>query len=683
MKEINIFKFKNTGLFSEAAQTFLSTGKYTDATPGTPSYKHFWDEEKRRCLEGHLIGNTKITGRHYFYLNYCPIKKVQFDQNGRATKTVAGFSFPDFRDADYEFFWLKEIARWGMDEKEFNKLNLRSKPSTLQGYKHLILAKARRKGYSYKNASLAIYEYSFLPKSVTLILASDKKYLIIGDAIMTMVRNYADFLNEHTAFKKNKLIDTKDHIKSGFIEDNIQKGYKSEILAISLKDNPDGARGKDASLIIFEEAGTFPRLEDSYNTTRPSVTAGSFTTGQIIVFGTGGDMEGSTIDFEKMYNDPELFDFVGFENIWDNEGSVKNCGWFHPAYMNTEGFTDKDGNSDIEGAIGHYNKIREFKKKNSKDKTAYTQEIIEFPFTPKEVFSIKTGSIFPVAELMQQLNHIEVNANVDSIGIRGYLTTEVDGKIKFNKDDGLKEVDYPIKSGADTEGCVVIYEKPTDNPPFGLYIAGLDPYAQDVTQSSNSLGSFFIYKRSMVGQSTGDRIVAEYTGRPQSIKEYNEVVRKLLLHYNATCLHENQINNIVEYFTNKNCLYLLADTPTCLKSTVNTTVRRGKGQHMTKDIKLELEVYVRDWLNELNSEGIPNLKFIYSKPLLNELIRYNSEGNFDRVISLMMCILYKIQLTKIIVDARKEKKVDPFFERMENKMKTQVNRLFKNNNFGY
>lgn len=656
--------FKDTILFSPAATIFLKTGSYTQYTKGTPAFKIFWDEEKKRCLEGYTVNNITITGRHYFYLNYCPIKKVFLDSKGKATKTVTQTQFPDFYDADYEFYWLKDIARNGISEEDLKKLHLISEPLDLGGDKNLILAKARRKGYSYKNASLALYEYTFMPNSLTLILASDKKYLFGGRATMNMIKIMSDFINDNSpAFKRSRLTSTKDNLKSGFVEDDIEKGYLSEILGISMRDDSDKARGKDCSLIIFEEAGTFDNLEDTYNSTRPSITAGSYVTGQMIIFGTGGDMTGSTIDFEKLFNDPKTFDLLRFNNIWDYEDTNRECGWFHPAYMNTDGFIDKEGNSDIEHAIDYYLKIRADLKKNSKDKIALTQHMIEFPFTPKEVFSIKTGSILPIGELLEQLNYIQGNPDVDNIGIRGYLTTESTGSIKFNIDSSLTEVPYPIKTGIDTEGCVVIYEQPVANPPYGLYIAGLDPYAQDKTQTSSSLGSILIYKRSSINEGTGDRIVAEYTGRASTIKEFNETVRKLLLFYNAVCLYENQINNIKEYFENKNCLYLLADTPTCLKSTSNTSVRRGKGQHMTKDIKLEVEVYLRDWLMELNSEGVPNLKFIYSKGMLNELIRYNSEDNFDRVISLMMCIIYKLQLTKIIVDGRKEKKVDPFFEK--------------------
>ncbi|MEF2630508.1 hypothetical protein [Megamonas funiformis] len=40
----------------------------------------------------------------------------------------------------------------------------------------------------------------------------------------------------------------------------VEMGYKSEIIGVTLKDNPDIVRGKAGKLIIFEEAGSFPEL---------------------------------------------------------------------------------------------------------------------------------------------------------------------------------------------------------------------------------------------------------------------------------------------------------------------------------------------------------------------------------------------------------------------------------------
>lgn len=655
-------RFKNTILFSEEAQKFIRTGKYTEATEGSPAYVEYWNEQKRRCKEGYTVGKTTITGRHYYYLNFSPIKKVTFDAKGRATKTSSGWQFGDFWDGDYDFFWIKDIARDGITKEELDKLGLFCEPVDYEeGGKHIVLGKARRKGYSFKNASLASYEYTFEPNSTTLLLAFDKKYLL-GDAIMDKTLDILDFLMEHTGFGKNRLVDKKEHVQAGYIEDGIKKGSKSQILAISLQDNPEGAAGKSASLIIMEEAGTFANLEDALAAIKPCVEAGIYTTGQIIIFGTGGNMEGATIDFQKIFYDPSSYKILGFRNKWDIQEANKVVGAFHPAYLNCEGYMDSDGNSDIKGALDYYNKIREKLKETAKDKKTFTGQIIAYPFTPKEVFSVRSNSVLPIGEIMQQLAWVENNPNIDNRGTRGYLSTDEAGKIVFNKDNNLHEVPFPMKKDADFEGCLTIYEQPPEGDiPYGLYIAGLDPYAQDKSTYSDSLGSIMIYKRTSISDTTGDRLVAEYTARPTSIKEYNENIRKLLLFYNAVCLYENMQNNIKEYFENKNCVYLLADTPTCLRATINSQVRRGKGIHMTKDIKNELELYLRDWLLETNSEGVPNIKFVYSLSLLNELLYYNETGNFDRVIALMMCILYKIQLTKIAVDGKKEKELDPFF----------------------
>ena len=37
---------------------------------------------------------------------------------------------------------------------------------------------------------------------------------------------------------------------------------------------------------------------------------------------------------------------------------------------------------------------------------------------------------------------------------------------------------FPLKNSDLKEAPVVIYEFPVDNPPYGLYVAGVDPYRQ-------------------------------------------------------------------------------------------------------------------------------------------------------------------------------------------------------------
>jgi len=194
----------------------------------------------------------------------------------------------------------------------------------------------------------------------------------------------------------------------------------------------------------------------------------------------------------------------------------------------------------------------------------------------------------------------------------------------------------------------------------------------DEAVNSSSLGSLIILKRATVGSGNHDKIVAEYTARPDSAKKYYEQARRLLIYYGALCLYENEKMGIKTYFEQKHSLYLLAYTPTILKSNQSSKVSRVYGQNMTKNIKkdgtttgvkAELEVFLRDWLQEEVGEGKMNLHFIYSKPIIKELISYNDVGNYDRVIALMLAVAQREQMFNVAIEKKEEIERDPFFSR--------------------
>ena len=125
--------------------------------------------------------------------------------------------------------------------------------------------------------------------------------------------------------------------------------------------------------------------------------------------------------------------------------------------------------------------------------------------------------------------------------------------------DKLPISKFPLQADDDKEGCIQIFEQPyTDKPVYGMYIAGIDPYDDDQS-STDSLGSIFIM------HSLTSRIVAEYTGRPQTAKEFFEICRKLMVYYNAVGNYENNKKGLFAYFEQRNCLHLLCNTPKILK----------------------------------------------------------------------------------------------------------------------
>jgi hypothetical protein len=663
----------NSDVFREEAISFLKNGYYCSDPLGSPSYDAYWEEQWNRCVKGYTVAGATITGKHYFYLNFCPIKRTLIDENEKqvsknrvARKTI---SFPDFWDGDYEYYHILDIAGKGCTEEFYKSLLLDTKLTYFDGGKHILVGKARRKGFSYKNGSVAAHQYTFERNSLALICAYNKKYLY-PKGTMTMAESYCNFINEHTAFAKRRLINKQDHIKAGYVEKyngvEVEKGFKSEILALTFKDNPDAARGKDGGLVLLEEVGDWLDFKSAYAAILPCVQDGDLVTGQLIGFGTGGDSLGSTADFLEMYNNPEPYNFLPFINIWDDNAIEKTCGYFFPVNQNMIGFIDKQGNSDKEGAKARELKERARISSTAKDKNTLTKYITEFPFNGREAFSISSGNVYPTLDLIKQLGFLESSKDGDVKGSYGKL--EFEGtRVKFIIDESLRPADFPVKESDKAEGCVVIWEHPVDNNQWGLYIAGNDPYDQDKAANSMSLGSTFIMKRAMPGYDNHDKIVAEYTGRPSSAKEYYEQARRLLIYYNALCLYENEKKGIFFHFEQQRSLNLLAFTPTMLKGNANSNVSRVYGQHMTKGIKEELEILARDWLNEQVGEGRTNLQNILSKPLLKELIAYNPiSGNYDRHIAFLMVIVQAMQMHRTIVDANKKKTVDPFWTRKHN-----------------
>lgn len=167
-----------------------------------------------------------------------------------------------------------------------------------------------------------------------------------------------------------------------------------------------------------------------------------------------------------------------------------------------------------------------------------------------------------------------------------------------------------------------------------------DPYQQDQASSSVSVGSTFIYKRIIGLDKTYDVIVAEYTGRPLKSDDYFDMTRKLLVYYNAKCLYENNIPTMKAYFEQKQCLHLLAKQPNILKDILEVSgVERGYGVHMTQKVKMYLVDTISNWINTERGDGIYNIHHVYSMELLKELLNYNFEDNFDRVIAFGMCLL--------------------------------------------
>jgi hypothetical protein len=676
--------FVNTAEFCRAGQFYRKHGVYTKASPkwDKREFKQFWDIEEDRCINGYSVGGVRITGDHYAYLNYREIKltkdkedklkgeKVVKDLHYSATKEE---QFPDFWDGDYYYYHAVEASRnYGL---------------------HLCVGKSRRKGYSYKNSTITGNRYNFIEKSVSLVGAYLTDYLY-PEGTMKMTVSYLDFLNKHTDWNKRRLYSSMDFVESGFkIKGKPEKyGFQSKVTTASFKDNPGAARGKDATLILLEEAGRFPNLLASYKATYDTCADGKYTTGQIIIFGTGGGSEDQWEDFEELFYNPLSHGLLPFVNVWDEDADDEVCGFFHPDMMNLKGFIDKEGNSEKQAAKNYEDSIQAQLAKESNDPSAIDQRAMEHPNSPSQAFKRSVQSVLPITQISNRIKLLKYDSRLQHIGREGKLIVNEKGYPELVTNEELKREgheyhhpinEFPLKHIKDIHGCIVEWYAPFmvgDSVPAGLNVIWHDPYATDKDLEhitfKESLGAAYVFEKSnKYTQTKGIRLAASWVGRPMRMDDYNEQLFLLAKRYNAKIFFENDRGDVVGYAKRHKLMEYLEGEPDILWSKdLQGKTGRNYGMHMNDLRKSTALIYLRDLLtlklgrNWDSGEEKTFLDYIYDIALLEELRKFKKKGNFDRTSALLVGMFnMKEDETKELIINELERKVlgTPvgFFER--------------------
>ena len=675
----------DVSVFRERALYFKKYGYYNNDPWGSPGWMEYWERERERCLNGYEVDGHRITGDHYFYLNYTQIQKTdKKNVVGKRAKKIR--DFPDFWDGDYDYFWIREIARNGIlgalrvdveeqkrvfklpeeeklkiYEEHLNSLKLIVKPviscDNLEGGKDIILGKSRRKGFSYKNASAPTNTYFHRMDYYNLLMAYEKKYLFPGmKTIFGKVKANIDFINSHTGWiAPSDTIDKQNHIRNSYVEyingKKVEKGRMTEIEAVSFKDNPDAGRGSDTYDIIGEEVGAWGipgGLKDTIAAMRSSAEDGGYKTGMMTLFGTSGDIEGGTADFADLFNRPGANNFMEFYDIW-GKNPDKIEGFFFPKQLNAQGFYDENGNSDIEAAKQAELRHREMLVKKGATNTEILKRMQEEPLNSAEAFSMISTNNFPVVELREQLEKVKSNhwqetkgTPVDLLYNEGRVIAKPILKLSDTRQPITSLTDIPINK----QGIPIIYEYPIEGAPKGLYKIGYDPVRQD---SGTSLAAIIVYKGVMRGSYTHDIIVAEYIGRMENPEDMDRIAMMFAEFYNTKIMHENEVTGVKNFFRRIKRLDLLAVQPDVVisKNIKKSKVARVYGSHMTDGLKDAAERYTKEWLlmvidHDEHGNPVRAIDKIYSKRLLEELISYHRKGNYDLVSALFMA-LFQVQ----------------------------------------
>lgn len=648
-------RWTNTEGFRQSGMRWEREGVYCPFPEGSLAFTEFWDEEERRIKEGYEHDGQRIAGLHYLYLNYCPI----WNKKERAYK------FPDFRAVDAE--WFIAIER---DLGLGPHLNDHTRPV---GH---VDAKSRQVGHSLKSVVPLLYYMNFVKGAKCYLGAVEERY---ATKTLKMYMRYHDHLYEYTDLGKGWLEKQKNkYYKTGYLDvvsgQTVEKGYLSELSIVSFNDTAEKGVGGGCDLFIIEEAGLFPDILEAINYIEPACKDGDLTTGNILVFGAAGDLKNCK-GYEKLCSDPTKYGFAGYPNLWEFGKQDKLVAYFIPNYSCRPPYLDADGNPDELAAIT--SRDRELANLKKKDFKKWAEKVSQYPNTIREMFDLRGHNRFPKHIIEPHLAMLKASAS--SIGTRVILFQDEMGNPKYTMsvpDEIQPIIDYPHEDQANKEGCVLMYEFPPHAPVHGLFIAAIDSYNQDDSQT-DSLGSILIYKQAntLSGESGGRYLVAEYKGRPKAGKhEFYRICLSLMRLYNAKAMVENEDQEIVPWFYNKGFDYLLADQPDIIRSIItNSKVKRTKGIHAVEPLIIAAEnkidrylterigFYYDDDKGEVVGEKL-GVSRIPSIALLNELLPYNHEDgdNYDHERTFGWLLMYEEEIYTSPVEEENNPNIENF-----------------------
>lgn len=667
-------KFVNTELFNEAARTYQATGKYTQFKVDSIPHRQFRRRECDRRRNGFSapcwqnpdgsIEDVWITGGHYNFLNYTRMERtdessVIVTEHGATAKKI--YSFPSFIDAQ---FWTWQII-------EFCRRN---------GL-HLIIDKTRRGGFSYIMAADSSNEVNLSKHKVVIHVAADNKYLIKQGGLSDFAVNNLKFFEEKTPFKRGIYSPTTDSFKLGYRMKNgveADDSWSSSLLTVSANNNPDCAIGKDAVTIKVEELSTMQNFDEFMNVTEPTMTVGTRTTGTLMAWGTA--TAANMQIFEQNFYNPRAFGFMAFENVFDNDARNEVCGFFKSYAWGLEGEIDgvkgfdEDGNSNLRIGLQLAARERIEKKKTAKTFAEYLNYLGQRALFPAESFSSASENIFS----SEALNKFEDKLRVDN-SYKFYTDGELfeDGtkKIYFKsnaririENPDMKTYDYiqgvPRRGNEDPHGCIRVWFAPEYEETYigdrlirsilpGTYVAVYDPVGIDKDKKEitdrHSHNSIFVIEMPRERNGFKPKLCAAYYGRTERLEEADEKFYRLCKWYNCigTGLVEINRGETVSNFRKWKATKYLGYEPlyvwdSAVKEKVSTSYgyNIGSGPKKLDGLRLLKEfLYEVIGKNEFGEDIYVFERFLDYQTIL-ELKKFNAEGNFDRISSLILLGIY-------------------------------------------
>lgn len=419
-------------------------------------------------------------------------------------------------------------------------------------------------------------------------------------------------------------------------------------------------------IIKIEDIGIKRVFNLTANNTNTYVASG------FITHNTGGNVEKSK-DAEELFFNPKAHNIQEFEN----EGKKTGCfvgGWYRQDFKKPQIFTnylkDKGYNItkpsifdkmeilvtdfDLANQILDNEQLESIK---SKDPTALLKHKMYFPRNLKEMFTKNSTSNFKKEYISQQREYIKSNLNVTYMETKRDMQSKIPELVLSNKKPITQ---YPKESYHDGDAPLCVYDLPKYKG-FGVHVLGLDPIREDEAATSDSLGSFYVWRRNHndLTDPFRDKMVVSYKGRLKTVKEFHEMILDVAEIYDAKILYEHSDRAFLDFFEGKNKTHLLIDAiPIQREINPKSKSSNTKGLRPTAQNKAVLYATTLGLVNEEMEDGILGYAKILDDVLLQELDAYDPDLNMDCYIAFSHVAQARLFYDKfgvaVVTDTKKE-----------------------------
>ena len=607
--------------------------------------KPFFDFHRELCLNGAMMGGVYINPFLYWHLNIWHTEVDVIDERGRIAQKYAN---PFLRDNE----WLvtNEIDRAQQEKKG------------------LVILGIRRFAKSVLEASYIAWGATFDENSQNIIAGLNAPDIKL---ITDKIDKGLNFIPEYWRWQRIE-DNWKNQVTLGIKTKSGERIPFSSILIRNLDEgnNEEAIAGTKPRKLIIDEIGKGNFLR-GLQAAIPGFTTPFGWGCSPILTGTGGDMK-KFMDAKSLMFDVDNFNFLTYNNAKDDK-RIHGLFISHKYRMeakeesNLGAYLNEPSTSDLHNVkmlVSNDEKATKItndnleRLKKAGDRIAYLKEKMYYPQEVDDIFLNEDTNIFDIEGAKRQKIRL---LQQEKTGTPVILFNDGE-KIAHEFTDKLPISNFPLKNSDLKDAPVVVYEFPIDNPPYGLYVAGVDPYRQGKSAYSSSLGAVYIYKRmhEISGEKYQDMFVASYVARPDKKETWEEQARFLIKYYNARALCENDDISFIEYMKAKGDAHYLEKQPEWLKEIVpNTTVKRDYGIHRSSDKIIDyLHTCLKKYMEaaifrEKNEAGdvireILGVSKIFDPVLLEEIIQYNDQGNFDRIVAAELAIAQALKMDPIM-----------------------------------